>query len=162
MNLDDLLYLLAAYGNTPSFPGADIAPAICDDAGRVCNDPSDCVLFNTDCQVVVIGDQTAKRCALVDLDDLTILLEAFGGMFPAIGDPCSPGACKNIPPTPCVTDLNCPPLVACVSGFCDLGVSACYDAGIPGGGQSMSNSDCIQLGGIYCGDYSECGDPGCP
>ncbi|MEK6674774.1 MAG: hypothetical protein AABZ47_03865 [Planctomycetota bacterium] len=119
---------------------------------------------------VVVGslgpNQVQRRCALVDVDDLSTLLNSFAGGAPICGDPCPSGASKNIPPTPCLSDLYCPNGVPCVGGFCDFDAdgppSACHDSGIPGSGQSMSETECFILGGTYCCDNSHCGDPGCP
>ncbi|MEK6675782.1 MAG: hypothetical protein AABZ47_09025, partial [Planctomycetota bacterium] len=180
IDLDDLLYLLAAMADPITFPGADISGCTNDFPCTVNQDCCDLHgfcdqggVYNVDCQFVIVGPagnpaSFQRRCALVDIDDLGTLLNAFAGNPTICGDPCSPGACKNIPPIPCSVPEDpecpdCPTGVPCVDGFCDFGADGppnCHDASnYP---FTMSEEDCFILGGTYCGDYSMCGDPGCP
>ncbi|MEK6674639.1 MAG: hypothetical protein AABZ47_03175, partial [Planctomycetota bacterium] len=172
VDLDDLLYLLAAIGDTPGFPGSDISGCTND---YPCVNNQECIdlygLFGVPCVDVIVGPASnpashQRRCGLIDVDDLGTLLNAFGGGAPICGDVCAAGACKAIPPTACLVDTDCPVNVTCVAGFCDFaswsGTPNCHYQPIPGDGSSMSESDCFNLGGMYCGDGTACGGAGCP
>ncbi len=76
---------------------------------------------------------------VVDLDDWLSELAAFSG-FSDCPHPCPPGAC-------CGSFPGDPPGLECRDQFF-----------IPNG---MSESDCFVIGGVYCGDNTQCGDP-CP
>ncbi len=71
----------------------------------------------------------------IDVGDIIAELDAFGGTY-LCGEPCPGGACI-MPDMTCADPTN---------------------TGPPG---LSRTTDCSQ-GGTYCGDYSLCGDPGCP
>ncbi len=114
---------------------ADLVPPFC----HLDSDDLNCVLDDFTHPSLCPGDGDIFPCGgdgLVDSDDILAALDARCGM-PACPDPCPPGGC--------VADFGGG--IECRDGLC-----------APSG---MSLSDCLNSGGTYCGNYVQCGDPGC-
>jgi hypothetical protein len=102
-DVDDLLWTVCAFANANDCPGADIFPcapdpctldadcagsvtgAVCIGGGCRCTGDGDCLAAGAECNV----SRQGGRCELVDVDDLTALVQAYGGNY-FCGHPCPP------------------------------------------------------------------------
>jgi hypothetical protein len=102
-DVDDLTYVVCGFSDLNACPEADIFPcapdpcmdsaecaasvtgAVCINGGCRCTTTADCLAAGAVCNV----NRQGGRCELADVDDLTALVQAYGGIF-ACPHPCPP------------------------------------------------------------------------